>query len=186
MEFPVARPDVIRAINQRWLLKFWQRHLGTQRVPQWQAVHAESLSHMSADLSLLDVVATDSGKRFVIRFHGEKIGEVYGSADCRGRSLDEIIPAARRVEGLAPYLQAVEGGCPVYTIHDIHDRNRRLVHYERLLLPFGRDGETVDRILASFEFVCPDGAFDGRDLMRAQSKPPVLRFRAMIESKSQL
>jgi len=64
------------------------------------------------------------------------------------------------------------------------DRNGRLVHYERLLLPFAADGETVDRILASFEFICEDGAFDGRGLMRSQSSPPSLRLSAMIEPKA--
>ena len=38
MQFSVARPDVVRAINQRWLLKFWKRHQGPHRVPRWQAV----------------------------------------------------------------------------------------------------------------------------------------------------
>lgn len=183
MDFSVARPDVVRAINQRWLLKFWKRHLGTDRVPQWQAVEAENLSRMAANLSFLDVTPADNGLQFQIRFHGETIGQVYGSADCRGRYLSEIIPAARRAEGLAPYKEAVEGGCPIYTIHDVTDSGGRLVHYERLLLPFSRDGLLVDRVLASFEFVCLDGAFDALRLMRGQSGPPTLRLSARIEPR---
>ena len=58
------------------------------------------------------------------------------------------------------------------------DRNGRLVHYERLLLPFAADGHSVDRILASYEFICVDGAFDGRELMQTQSAPPTLRLSA--------
>lgn len=184
MQFSVARPDVVRAINQRWLLKFWKRHLGTHRVPQWQAVEAENLSGMSDNLSFLDVTGTGDGARFQVRFHGALIGQVYGSADCRGKYLDAIIPASRRAEGLAPYRQAVAGGCPIYTIHDVTDRAGRLVHYERLLLPFAHDGESVDRILASFEFVCIDGAFDGRALMQDQSAPPALRLSARIEPRA--
>jgi hypothetical protein len=178
MEFAVARPDVVRAINQRWLLLFWQRHLGTGRIPQWQAVEAEDLTRMSANLSFLDVVYSDAGPHFVIRFHGAAIGQLYGSSDCRGKSLDDVIPAARRAEGLMPYRQAVEDGCPIYTIHDLKDREGRLVHYERLLLPFAGDGRTVDRILASFELICPDGAFDNRSLMQTQA--PVLKLSAKI------
>ena len=71
-------------------------------------------------------------------------------------------------------------GRPVYTIHDIADRHGRLVHYERLLLPFSRDGESVDRILASFEFFCPDGGFDTSDLLSAQNGAPALRLSATI------
>jgi len=58
------------------------------------------------------------------------------------------------------------------------------VHFERLLLPFSHDGQSVDRILTSFEFVSPDGAFDSRDLMGAQSAPPTLRLSATIEPRA--
>ena len=184
MQFAVARPDVVRAINQRWLFNFWTRHRGSHRLPPWQAVEAENLSRISDNLSFLDVTGSDRGARFQIRFHGATIGKVYGSADCRGKYLDEIIPATCRAEGLAPYHRAVDGGCPVYTIHDMTDRNGRLVHYERLLLPFARDGAKVDRILASFEFICEDGAFDGRELMTTQTAPPALRLSATIEPRT--
>ena len=108
--------------------------------------------------------------RFQIRFHGADDRPGLWPADCRGKYLDEIIRRAALRDRLAPYQQAVETGRPVYTIHDITDRSGRLVHYERLLLPFSRDGATVDRILASFEFICPDGAFDSRDLMNVASR----------------
>jgi hypothetical protein len=183
MNFAVARPDVVQAINQRWLLKFWKRHLGAHCIPQWQAEEVESLSRMSKNLSLLEVSGADRGARFMIRFHGATIGQVYGSSDCHGKYLDEIIPSFRRAEGIAPYQQAAEGGCPIYTIHDVTDRNGRVVHSERLLLPFARDGKSVDRILASFEFICPDGDFDADALLRAQTAPPVLRLSAKIEPR---
>ena len=181
MQFAVARPDVIRAITQRWLLKFWQRHLGAQRVPRWEAVETEDLSRVSANLSFLDVIRDDFGLRFQIRFHGEVIGQVYGSPDCRGIFLHESKPEAVRAQALAPYRQAVATGRPIYLIHDLTDAQDRLVHCERLLLPFARDGQNIDRILASFEFVCPDGAFDNRELMSAPTVPPVLRLSVQIE-----
>ncbi|MFN3655760.1 MAG: hypothetical protein ACK4UO_00730 [Pseudolabrys sp.] len=183
VEVPVARADAVRAINQRWLLKLWQRHLGEHHVPQWQSVEAENLVKISATLSLLDVTATASGTRYLIRYHGATIGEVYGSSNCRGRFLDEIIPRERCAIALAPYNHAVKAGRPVYTIHDVKDRDKRVVHFERLLLPFGRDGQGVDRVLASFEFVCPDGAFTAAGLLSAQIEPPNLRFCAEIDAK---
>src|SRR5450432_2996585 len=103
MHFTVARSDVVRAINQRWLLKFWNRNRGVHRIPQWQTVEAENMKRMSANLSFLDVTGGDGKARFVIRFHGATIAEVYGAVDCRGRFLDEIIPAANHPTGLAPY-----------------------------------------------------------------------------------
>jgi hypothetical protein len=180
MDFKVARPDVVRAINQRWLLKFWKRHLGSRSVPLWQAVESEDMSHMSSNLSFLDVTGSDGRARFIIRFNGFMIAQVYGLSDCRGKYLDDVIPPARHTKGLAPYHRAVADNCPVYTIYDLTDRNGRLVHYERLLLPFSRGGETVDSILASFEFICEDGAFDGHELMKMQAVPPMLRLSATM------
>jgi hypothetical protein len=184
MHFSVARADVVRAINQRWLLKFWKRQDDTHRLPRWQALEDEDLSRVSANLSFLEVSGNDGTARFLIRFHGEAIGRVYGSADCRGKYLDKVIPAAGQAAGLEPYHQAIQTGRPVYTIHDVTDRGGRLVYYERLLLPFTRNGEGVDRNLSAFEFVCPDGAFDGRDLMKTPAAPPRLRLCATIEPQA--
>ena len=184
MHFAVVRPDVVRAINQRWLLKFWQRHLGNHRVPRWQAIEAADLSRVSASLSFLDVIGGNGSLRFQIRFHGPTIAEVYGAPDCRGKFLHESQPEPERAQKLAPYRKAVESGRPVYTIHDVTDRKGRLVHYERLLLPFSRDGARVDRILASFEFICEDGAFESRELMTSLAAPPALRLSATIEPQA--
>jgi hypothetical protein len=183
MQFLVARPDVVRAVSQRWLLKFWKRHADADRVPRWQAVEAEDLSRLADNLSFLDVVGGDGTTRFQIRYHGATIGKVYDSTDCRGKYLDDVIPETQREKALKPYHQAVESGAPVYTIHDVVDRSGRAVAYERLLLPFASDGRIVDRILAAFEFICADGAFDRHALMAAQSAP-TLRLCATIEAKA--
>ncbi len=180
MRYSEARPDVVRAINQRWLLKLWKRHFGTHRLPPWPTVEAADLSRVAANLSILDVSGVGGTARFLIRYHGEMVGQVYGSPDCRGKYLDEILPAARRNEGLAPYHRALETCRPVYTIYDVSDRHGRLVHYERLLLPFASDGQNIDHILASLEFVCPDGAFESHALMKSLAKLPMPRLLATI------
>jgi hypothetical protein len=184
MDFGVARSDVVRAINQRWLLKFWKRHLGANRVPQWQSVQADSLSRIADNLSFLDIIHNGEQLRCQIRFHGALVGRVFGAADCRGRFLYDSLPDEQRAQKLGPYREAVNTGRPVYTVHDITDRTGRLVHYERLLLPFSNDGETVDRMLTSFEFICPDGAFDGNGLMQTQAAPPIQRMSVTIEPQS--
>ncbi|MBI1204727.1 MAG: PAS domain-containing protein [Rhodopseudomonas sp.] len=183
MQFTVGRPDMIRAISQRWLLKFWKRCLKGRDVPLWQSVEAEELVRLSAGLSLLEV---EPGKtpldnpRFRIGFHGAMIGTVYGSSDCRGRYLDDVL-SNRCSNSLIAYYQVIAEGCPVYTIHDIVDRTGRTVQFERLLLPFASQGDSVDRILASFEFICIDGAFESRELMKMQMGLPTLRVSATID-----
>ncbi|HXX25073.1 MAG TPA: hypothetical protein VEJ40_00280 [Pseudolabrys sp.] len=183
MLFPESRPDVVRAINQRWLLNFWTRHVGMQRVPMWQAVEAENLTRMADNLSFLEVVPGGDNMRFIIRFHGATIARVYNSGDVRGRFLDEIVKTANCPTGLKPYYRAVETGRPVYTIHNFKDSGARLVHSERLLLPFSRDGETVDRLVAAFEFICPDGAFDNHALLMIRTGPPELQLSATINAQ---
>lgn len=184
MQFSVARPDVVRAINQRWLLKCWNRDKGAHRVPLWQPVIAEDLSRVAANLSFLQVSGGGEAARFQIRFHGAAIAHAYGSPDCRGKYLDEVMPDSGQAKHLAPYHRAQQIGHPVYTIHDVTDRAGRLVHYERLLLPYGRDGERVDHILATFEFVSPEGAFDCQALMKSPKTAPVLRLSATIEPQT--
>jgi hypothetical protein len=184
MQFSIGRPDIIRAINQRWLLKFWNRHLGAHQVPLWQALEADDLTRISASLSFLDVSGSGAQARFQVRFYGEDIAKAYGLPDFRGKCLDEIVPSPRHNVALAPYHETLERRCPVYTIHDIHDRCGRLVHFERLLLPFSRNGERVDRILASFEFISPDGAFESDSLMTTQKGAGVLQVSAFIEPRT--
>lgn len=183
MRFTTARPDAVCAINQRWLLKFWMRHLNGARVPRWQAVKPDDLASMADNLSLLDVTG-GTPPRFLIRFHGRTIGRAYGSADCRGRHLDEVMAAASRDKALAPYALAAHDRAPVYTVQDVTDRAGRVIHFERLQLPFARDGERVDRILAAFEFVCADGNFDDDALLSAAGAPPTLRLAATIEARA--
>ena len=183
MQFATARPDAVRAINQRWLLKFWMRHLDGGRVPRWQTVEADDLASMADNLSLLDVTG-DRPPRFLIRVVGRAVARVYDLVDFRGRYLDEAVPARFRGKMLAPYLRASEDGLPVYTIYDVTDGAGRLVHFERLLLPFARDGATVDRIVAAVELVCPDGDFDDKGLLSAPTAAPTLRLSATIETRA--
>src|SRR5262249_61023408 len=56
---------------------------------------------------------------------------------------------------LSTYRHVVATRLPVYTVSDMRDRTGRIVHYERLLLPFATEGSEVDRILASLETVSP-------------------------------
>jgi hypothetical protein len=184
MLFPDSRPDVIQAINQRWLLNFWNRHLGIHRVPQWQAIEAENLTRMADNFSFLDVTGGEGAARLLIRFYGATICRVYGLSDPRGRYLDEVVRTANCPTGLKPYYRAIETGRPVYTIHDFADCDGRLVHSERLLLPFSGDGERVDRLLAAFEFIAPEGAFEQRDQLTLRTAPPALRMAATIAPRA--
>src|SRR5262245_24291582 len=181
MEFINSRPDVVRSINQRWLLNYWNRLRAGATLTKWQSLEVEELAATLETLSFQDVIGAGDAARFQIRFHGKRIAELYGRTNCVGRFLDEILPPDYSNAAHATYRRAVSTKLPVYTIADVRDRSGRIVHYERLLLPFNVHGEEVGRILASLETVSPEGAFETRDLMQSPPKPPAFALCTTIQ-----
>jgi hypothetical protein len=180
VEFMSSRPDVIRSADQRRLLQYWNSRRSTAILPVWDCIEVPELDAISGSLSYADVVAASDHPRFLIRYHGARVAELYGAV-CIGKHLDEVLPPAYRTSALATYYKVVNEKLPVYTVADTRDRGGRIVHYERLLLPFGSDGRTVDRILVSLETVSPEGAFENRGLMAATQKPPAFALCTTIQ-----
>jgi hypothetical protein len=178
MQFIRSRPDVVRSISQRALLSYWNRLRGAAELPIWQGFESEELAAMAENLSFQDVIRSDADARFLIRFHGRRISEAFGAV-CQGKFLDEILPPRYRDAALSTYRQVLATGLPVYTVAEMRDRGDRIVHYERLLLPFRQNGVAIDRILASLETVSPEGTFDNSDIM--MSKPPTFALCATIQ-----
>lgn len=178
MQFISSRPDVVRSISQRQLLSYWNRLRGTGQLPVWHGFDAEELVAMAENLSFQDVIGSEADARFLIRFHGRRISEAFGAV-CQGKFLDEILPPRYREPALATYRQVLTTRLPVYTVADMRDRDGRIVHYERLLLPFRQNGVAIDRILASLETVSPEGAFDNTEIM--VSKPPAFALCTTIQ-----
>lgn len=179
MNFVSSRPDVVRSVNQRWLLQHWLRWRRDDRVPSWQQLDAQALTRMAETLAFQDVVETDGKQRFLVRFNGSRLCQAFGE-DCRDRFVDEVLTEPLRETLLATYRKVVASGWPVYTISNLRDRSARLVHYERLLLPFSSDGTRTDRILGSYEFVSPDGAFDNHELLKQPRNAPPFELQAAI------
>ena len=180
MNFMSSRPDVVRSSSQRWLLSYWDRLRGANALPRWEGFEAEELAAMAESLSIQDVIGNDGKARFMIRFHGKRIAEAYGSL-CQGRFLDEILPPLYRDAALSTYYRVLTTKLPIYTIADTHDRDGRIVHYERLLLPFSHDDVAIDRILASLETVSPEGEFDNRDLLKCPLNAPAFALCTTIQ-----
>ncbi len=180
MEFMSSRPNVVRSDSQRWLLQYWGTLRGRLAVPPWHNLDPEALAIPSSDLSLTEVVPADGNARFRIRFHGQRVGELFGRVTCVGKYLDEILPSGYSQASLLTYRQVVEAALPVYTVSDMRDRGGRIVHYERLLLPFSGDGANVDRVLASLETVSPEGDFDHSEMMKAPPRPPAFALCTTI------
>jgi hypothetical protein len=183
VEFVLAPPDIVRSANQLWLLKNWMRARDCGRLPALDALSGSELAGRSGNLLFADVMRGAGPIRFLVRSCGARIMEYLG-VDCptggEGRYMDEALPPAYRDAALSSFLETVATCEPVYTIADMRDGTGRIVHFERLLLPFSQDGTIVDRVLASVEAVSPEGAFESRDLMAAS--PPAFAFCAVIDT----
>jgi hypothetical protein len=163
MQFITSRPDAVRSVCQRWLLKCWTHMRGRQAVPAWQQLPLEDLARQLDTLMFLDVIGNGAEPRFRIRFLGKRVALSYGG-DFTGRFLDEAIPPAWRENAMITYRKTVTAQRPVYNAVDTRDRNGTRVRLERLMLPFTANSGAVDRVLASIETISFNGRFEQHEL----------------------
>lgn len=179
MEFMQSGPDIVRSEDQRRLLEFWALQRRPGALPIWAGPDASDFLVPFDNLAWMEVVEVDGEARFRIRFHGARLAEALGPSN--GKFLHDCLPAPYLGSALATYREVVRTKVPVYTLSDMRDPANRIVHHERLLLPFSTDGTEADRVLASIEAASPEGPFELRDLMRTPMRPPVIALCATIQ-----
>jgi len=130
---------------------------------------------------LTQVVGEGSEARFRLEFHGWRLGKSFGDMECGGLFLDDILPQPYLRAALATYREAVTGRHPVYTVSDMRDPTGKIVHHERLILPFAVGGLEAEKILASIKAASPEGPFEIHELMKAPIRPPVIALCATIQ-----
>jgi hypothetical protein len=181
MEFIRSGPDIVRSDHQRWLLDYWASQRGAGSLPMWRGLNAEDLGVPLDYLAWMEVVDVDGATRFRMQFHGTRLREALGPVEGVGEFIDDFLPASYLGAAIATYREAVRTRGPVYSVSDMRDPRGRIVHHERLLLPFSQDGSKADRILASIEATSPEGPFELRDLLRFPIRPPVIALCATIQ-----
>jgi len=179
MQFKASPPDIVRSVRHRWLLNYWQRLRRDQRAPLWKTLDIEELSRMVDHMQFCDIVEQQGTLRFMVRFCGARIVQAYG--ECNDQFLDEKLPPLLRDATLAVYRQTAVCARPVYTVSHVPDPEGKVVSFERLLLPFSRDGATIDRVVTMLEWVSVEGGFKGDKLLRSQTQAPTYSVCAMIE-----
>jgi hypothetical protein len=180
VEFVTARPDIVGSNTQRWLLSYWHRARGGALLPIWRGLDAPELKAMADDIGYAEVVGTEHNHRLRLRLQGARMIEAHGEYGV-GKFLDEILKEPYRQQSMATCRQSIITKLPVYTVVDLRDCHQRIVHYERLLLPFSQDGVHVHGLMASIETRSPEGAFENRNLMNPPTKAPALALCATIE-----
>lgn len=181
MEFMQSGPDIVRSDHQRCLLDYWASQRGPGSLPIWRGLNANDFAVPFDNLAWMEVEGVDAEARFRMRFHGPRLSEALGPIEGEGKLIDDFLPPAYLGSAIATYREVVRTKGPVYTVSDMRDLAGRIVHHERLLLPFSTDGGKADRILASIEAASPEGLFELRDLMKSPNRPPVIALCATIQ-----
>jgi hypothetical protein len=181
MEFMQSGPDIVRSDTQRWLLDYWAAQRGSGALPVWRGLDADGFTLPPDNLAWMDVVGAGDDARFRIGFHGTRLSEALGPIDCIGKYIDDFLPSSYLGAALSTYREVVRTKGPVYTVSDMRDPAGRIVHHERLLLPFSLSNIETERILASIEAGSPEGPFELRDLMNSPIRPPVIALCAAIK-----
>jgi hypothetical protein len=181
MEFTSSGPDIVRSDTQRRLLDHWAARRDHAGLPIWSGFDADAIKASIDYLALTEIVGGPDDARFQLVFHGWRLQKSFGDMKCVGMFLDEILPAPYLRAALATYSEAMNTKLPVYTVSDMRDPTGKIVHHERLILPFSVGGVVTERILASIEAVSPEGPFEIHELMKAPIRPPVIALCATIQ-----
>jgi len=164
MEYPSSDPSVVRSIRQRVLLNAWLRALHKPHpLPVLTDFDPDTGIDELADMMGFDVEGEGQSVRFLITQEGTRLTATYGNEDIApeartNRYLHDAIGPDRYARVVGCYRECVMRKRPIYSITTAQDADGKEVSYDRLLLPFGRDG-TVAHIVGSYKTISIEGGF---------------------------
>jgi hypothetical protein len=180
VEFDSANPSIVKSIKQRDLLNTWLRlYAREQRTPRIEEYRPERLADEASDLVYYTVDGATLPPRLTIQSDGTRMASAYGNTG-KGRYLDEYLGPRLAPVVMPVYYECVKRALPIYTVAHIDDIYKRIVAYERLLLPFSQGGH-VSHVIASLKTISEDGGFEIKNLMRGNDSLPTPKLRAVID-----
>ena len=160
----LERGDISRD-NLRRLVDHWSSLRGARLMPARRDLRPEDLSFVLAQVMLIDVhrpsdpasPRTNGGTNgggaeisFRFRLVGTRIEET-GHPGLQGRWVHELMPVAYRRLVLQAYGEAVRESAPNFYRVAL-DHGGQQLRYERVTLPLGDDGGTVDSLLVGTDW----------------------------------
>jgi len=124
------------------LYRLWDSKRGGRRLPARSDFDHAELAPWFGNLIILDVL--DGGKNFHYRLFGVTLAEEAGF-DMTGRKLSDYPIASNLPHFFAVFTEIIKRRAPALSEHDPAVPNVR--RRRRLILPLGRDGETVDMMM---------------------------------------
>ena len=159
MQFDLIPLQAVKSISQRNLAIHWQTLHARQGLPKFADFSPGNRAHDPRQLLLWAVDDVNGRRSFRPLYGGAYVAEVYGP------NVRELI-----AEPLRQIFKAGMGTCTstasiTYMSLETTDASGHRITCERLLLPFGRGGNSVTHVRASLQLVSVDGSFDRRTIM---------------------
>lgn len=139
----LLQSDKLRRVHQLWV-----ELTGDRPLPLRAEITPERLGFVLGQVTIVDVLRDPLNFRY--RLVGTKIEDAGRRGD-KGKTIDEIEPAAYRQMVGSAYREVVETAQPVIQqISYLH--HQRVVAFERIVLPFSQSGGEVDVLLEASDW----------------------------------
>jgi len=147
----VAVPDFDNP-KLRQFHDYWRSKIRSgRRFPARADIDPVEIPRLLPSILLIDVVRDFDSVRFRLRLVGTEYVRRIGR-DHTGRWLEDGRPVSEAEAIIATYKQVLATGEPHFWRSRLHDPERQHVVYERLACPLADDGETIDVLVAMFDF----------------------------------
>jgi len=146
----------IKSASQLALATYWDELAAGRGFPAFTELKPEPGLHDPKQLVAWGVEGEGRLRRFRALYQGENVAEAFNSA-WAGKTMEQVIPMSLRKIALEGAKECATSGCAVYSIFSTIDASDTRVDCHRLLLPFGRDDEKVEQILASLQLTTTQG-----------------------------
>lgn len=144
-DYPVPRDEDDPRF--RFLWDFWNGRRQDGRLPPRAILDPLELRPVLGNLNIIAVERDGDGLRFIYRLWGTRIASIYGR-DLTGRYLGDAESGSDLSASRSVHESVARTGVPHYWRRPLPFAHRGYVGYRRLLLPFARDGRTVDHLVA--------------------------------------
>ena len=152
---PAAEPQYEPPRLQR-LYDYWRSKCQGDCLPARADIDPVDIPELLPGMILVDVETRSGTRRYRFRLLGTEFVAAVGE-DLTGKWLDEIGPSGNTDPVIATYDEAVATKRPHYWESILHVEGRDHVRYQRLVCPLASDGQTVDMLVAVFQFETPAG-----------------------------
>ncbi len=150
MQFGPVSIDQVKSAGQRGLVALWDSLAAGRRFPSFVKLKPRHRNFDANQVVIWSIEYTGEKRGFRALYNGSSVGEVFNSA-WAGKTMEEVIPEPLRKVAIEAADACAATGDAIYTILRTTDAAGRRIDCERLLLPFGGNGTTVEQVVASLQ-----------------------------------